>query len=309
MSIVFSWEHGNADLWRREFASRLPGHDFQIFPDVEDVDSVEYVLTWMPPIGDLKRYPNLKAIFSIGAGCDHILRDPDVPRSVPIVRLVDDVSVRDMSHFALYWVLHFQRNFHLYANQQRDGVWQRHPYLDVSDHCVGVLGLGGMGAPIARAIADQGFKVIGWSRSQRDVAPITCHAGLGELPTLLAASSIVVSVLPLTEETSGLLNRERFGQMRKGSFLINIGRGPVIDDADLIAALDSGQLAAAALDVFSVEPLPGEHPFWNHSRVHVTPHAAGPTKDDSAIAQIVRNIERMERGDHPHPVWNWDLGY
>ena len=179
MSVLFSWESGNADLWRREFAKRLPDHKFHVFPDIEAVGEVKYALVWMPPIGDLKRYPNLRAIFSIGAGCDHILRDPDVPKDVPIVRLVDDVSVRDMSHFALHWVLHFQRNFHLYAEQQRDGVWQRHPYRDVSGHCVGVLGLGGMGTPIALMFANLGFEVAGWSRTRKAVDGVACYGRHG----------------------------------------------------------------------------------------------------------------------------------
>ena len=309
MSILFSWKGGNADLWRSEFAKRLPNHKFQIFPDVKDIDEVEYALVWMPPIGDLKRYPNLKAIFSIGAGCDHILRDPEVPKDISIVRLVDEVSVRDMSHFALHWALHFQRNFHVYAEQQRDGIWQRHPYRDVSQHSVGVLGLGGMGSPIARMFVEHGFKVGGWSRTRKAVDEIACFAGLDELQFLLASSDIVVSVLPLTRETQGLLNCERFAQMRTGSYLINIGRGPVINDADLVAALNRGQIAAAALDVFGVEPLPIEHAFWKHPRVHLTPHAAGPTNEISAIEQIVRNIQRVERNEEPYPVWNWNLGY
>ena len=309
MSILFSWENGNADLWQREFATRLPSQQFQVFPDVGAVDDVEYALVWMPPIGDLKRYPNLKAILSIGAGCDHILRDPDVPKNVPIVRLVDDVSVRDMSHFALHWALHFQRNFYLYAEQQRDGIWQRHSYRDISQHCIGVLGLGGMGTPIARMFANLGFEVVGWSRGRKAVDAVTCFAGLDELPEVLAGSTIVISVLPLTSETAGLLNCDRFSQMKAGSFLVNIGRGPVINDANLIAALDEGQLGAAALDVFDVEPLPTEHPFWKHPRVYVTPHVAGPTKDISAIKQIVGNIGKIEKGEDPHPVWNWQLGY
>ena len=152
MSILFCWENGDAELWRNEFSSRLPDREFNVHPDVRSIYDVQYILTWMPPIGDLKRYPNLKAIFSIGAGCDHILRDPEVPRDIPIVRLIDDASVRDMSHFALHWALHFQRNFHIYAKQQRIRRWQRQPYHTVDEHCVGVLGLGGMGTPIARLV-------------------------------------------------------------------------------------------------------------------------------------------------------------
>lgn len=309
MSILFCWESGNGKLWRKEFADRLPRHDFHVFPDVPSVDDVEYALVWMPPIGELARFPNLKAIFSIGAGCDHILRDPNVPRHVPIVRLVDAVSVRDMSHFALHWVLHFQRNFHVYSEQQRDGVWQRHPYRDVSENWVGVLGLGGMGVPIAEQFRTCGFNVMGWSSTRKTVDGVTCFAGMDELGELLARANIVVSVLPLTDVTDGLLNRHRFAQMRPGSFVINIGRGPVINDADLVAALDSGRVAAAALDVFAVEPLPPEHAFWNHPRVFITPHAAGPTNDMSAIAQIVENIKRLERGEAAAPVWNWERGY
>lgn len=309
MSVLFSWESGNAELWRQEFERQLPDHGFQVYPDIVDIDDVEYALVWMPPIGDLKRYSNLKAIFSIGAGCDHILRDPDVPKDIPIVRLVDDVSVRDMSHYVLHWALHFQRNFHLYAEQHRAGNWQRHSYPDVSEYCIGVLGLGGMGAPIARMLAGAGFKVSGWSQTRKAVDGVTCFAGLDELSRLLAKSRIVVSVLPLTRETENLLDRHRFAQMQRGSFLINIGRGPVINDADLIAAVNGGHIEAAALDVFGIEPLPAEHPFWQHSRISVTPHVAGPTKDISAIKQIVRNIQRIERSEEPHPVWNWEKGY
>ena len=309
MSILFSWENGNAELWRRAFADRLPGHAFHVYPDVGAVDDIAYALVWMPPIGDLKRYPNLKAIFSIGAGCDHILRDPEVPRHVPIVRLVDDVSVRDMAHVALHWVLHFQRNFHLYGAQQRQALWQRHAFADASEFRIGILGLGGMGTPIARLIADLGFDVAGWSRTRKAIDNVTCHAGRDGLDDLLQRSDMIISVLPLTPDTDGLLDRAAFARMRRGSFLVNIGRGPVINDDDLIAALDAGQLAAAALDVFAVEPLPADHPFWHHPHVHITPHAAGPTKDISAIAEIVENIERIERGAAPHPVWNWQLGY
>ena len=293
MSILFCWENGDAELWRKEFAERLPTHGFDVFPAVPQVDAIHYALVWMPPLGELARYPSLRAIFSIGAGCDHILRDPDVPRDVPIVRLVDEVSVRDMSHFALHWALHFQRNFHVYAEQQSNGQWQRHPYRDVSQHCVGVLGLGGMGAPIARQFAALGFTVAGWSRTRKAVEGVACYAGVDELAELLSRVDILVSVLPLTEATAGLLNRDRLAQMRPGSFVINIGRGQVIDDGDLLAALDSGQIAAAALDVFAVEPLPPTHPYWNHPRVFITPHAAGPTKDVSAIAHIVSNIEAL----------------
>ena len=309
MSILFCWENGDAELWRNEFSSRLPDREFNVHPDVRSIYDVQYILTWMPPIGDLKRYPNLKAIFSIGAGCDHILRDPEVPRDIPIVRLIDDASVRDMSHFALHWALHFQRNFHIYAKQQRIRRWQRQPYHTVDEHCVGVLGLGGMGISIARLFADLGFEVAGWSRTRRKVDKVTCLAGLDELPQLLGKTSIVVSVLPLTSDTDGLLNSERFALMKDGSFLINIGRGSVINDVDLIAALDSGKIAGAALDVFATEPLLAEHPFWGHSHVHITPHAAGPTNDTSAVAQIVSNIEKIERGEEPYPVWDWALGY
>ena len=181
MSILFSWESGNAELWRREFAKRLPDHKFQFHRDIVEIDDVEYALVWMPPIGDLKRYPNLRAIFSIGAGCDHILRDPEVPKDIPIVRLVDNVSVRDMSHFALHWALHFQRNFHLYAEQHRASIWQRHPYRDVSEYCIGVLGLGGMGTPIARMFACLGFRVAGWSRTRKTIDEVKCLAGMDEL--------------------------------------------------------------------------------------------------------------------------------
>lgn len=309
MAILFSWADGDSAAWRRSFASSLPDLAFRVFPETGNREDIEYALVWMHPVGDLSSYPNLKAIFSIGAGCDHILRDPDLPAHVPIVRLVDATSVRDMAHYVIYWVLHYHRNFHRYASLQKTGHWQRLRCPDASERRIGVLGLGNMGANAASRLVDLGFAVSGWSRSPKALGGVTCYCGQDGLRALLTSTDILVCLLPLTADTAGLLNRERLRLLPRGASVVNLGRGGVIDDDALLEALDDDHLAGAALDVFTEEPLPVNHAFWRNPKVSITPHAAGPTRDLSAAEQIASNIQRIRRGQPPFPVWRRDLGY
>ncbi len=309
IDILFIWDGGDTDRWANTLANALGDVRFHVFPDVPDKSAIDYVLAWMPPIGELKTYPNLKAIFSIGAGASHILRDPYLPGGVPIVRLVDDVSVEDMWHYACYWVLHYHRHFDIYCLQQGEGTWHRRPVLTPAQRRVCVLGLGAIGGRIAKGLADMGFETAGWSRTAKNLDGVECFHGPDGLEAILGRSEIVVNLLPATAETTNLLDARCLSLLPKGAVLINLGRGEVLDDAALLVALDAGAMGGATLDVFRIEPLPSDHPFWTHPSVAITPHAAGPTNQDSAPRQIAADILKLERGEMPAHLVNVKQGY
>jgi glyoxylate/hydroxypyruvate reductase A len=257
----------------------------------------------------LKTLPRLKAILSLGAGVDHLFLDPDLPRNVPIVRMVDAGYAPQMSEYALYGVLHFHRGMDRYAQQQRAAHWQPLEALPSAQRVVGVLGLGVLGGDFARKAAALGFKVLGWSRTPKRLDGVTALHGPEQLPLFLAQSQILVNFLPLTAETSGILRRDTLERLPRGAYLINIARGAHVIEEDLVAALDSGQLGGAMLDVFQREPLPSDSALWRHPRVVVTPHIAGQAIAELMVEQVVDNIRRIERGDAPHGLVDPGRGY
>ncbi|MBC6404389.1 MAG: glyoxylate/hydroxypyruvate reductase A [Rhodospirillales bacterium] len=307
--VLFIWEGGDRDRWARALARELGDVRFHIYPDVPDKAEIDYALVWMPPIGELQTYPNMKGIFSIGAGASHILRDPDLPAGVPVVRLVDEISVRDMWLYACYWVLHYHRQFDLYRANQAGGIWDRQEVLTPAQRRVTVLGLGAIGGRIAQELAAMGFDTAGWSRSGKELHGLRVYRGPEGLNTVLQRSDIVINMLPATAETTQLLDARRLAELPKGAALINMGRGEVLEDAALIAALDSGAMSGATLDVFRTEPLSLEHPFWTHPKINITPHAAGPTNEDSAPRQIAMDILKLERGEMPSHRVDLERGY
>jgi glyoxylate/hydroxypyruvate reductase A len=214
-----------------------------------------------------------------------------------------------MAEYALYAVLHFQRRMTDYAAQQCAATWQPREVPLARQWPVGVLGLGVIGGFVAQRIAAQGYPVAGWSRSPKSVDGVQEFAGMAGLDPFLARTQVLVNVLPLTRETRGILNARAFAAMPRGSHIVNIGRGGHVVDADLIAALDSGQLAGAMLDVFEQEPLPAAHPFWRHPKIIVTPHVAAPTLASESELQVIDNIRRMERGELPLGLVDRGRGY
>jgi glyoxylate/hydroxypyruvate reductase A len=308
-TILFSYASGDGAFWKERLEAEVPGAEVRIFPEVGNPEDVEFAVVWAHPPGDLLAYPNLRAILSLGAGVEHVLRDPDLPDGVPVVRLVDRALTRDVTQHCLHWVLHFQRRYHVYRDQQARRHWARAAFPAPEDFRVGILGIGELGSALARLLLPLGFAVAGWSRDPKSVDGVTSFHGAAGLPGFLAATDMLVGLLPRTPETEGLLNRQRLALLPQGAFLLNVGRGATIVDDDLIALLDEGHLAQACLDVFREEPLPAGSPFWTHPKVIVTPHAAGPTNDASAVREIAGNIRRVMRGETPHPVVRRDLGY
>ena len=308
MAILFAWPEGDMVFWRREMENILGPLDFRVFPETGKLSDIEYALVWRHPDGDLARYPNLKAIFSLGAGVPFVLKDPSLP-DVPLVRFANDELSRDMAQYAIYWVLHFHRDFFRYQNQQRNKDWTRHIYPANHERRIGVLGLGEIGSITSATLARMGFPVTGWSSTRRTIDGVTCLAGFAELNQVLEQSDILVSVLPATDALQNLLSAERLRRMPQGAFLINMGRGENIVDADLVACLRDGHLAGAAFDVFQTEPLPFDDPYWSLPNVHVTPHVAGPSTNVWAPRLVAENIQRMQHGNNPYPIVDRLRGY
>jgi glyoxylate/hydroxypyruvate reductase len=280
---------------RAKLATLRPTWQCLAWPSTEPCD---YAIVWKPPAELFTQQPALKAVVNYGAGVDAILAMNVVPAHIPIVRLEDAGMAQQMAQYAIYGVIHYQRRMRVYREQQLRGHWQQHEDRGhIPNPTVGVMGLGEMGGHVANKLAEFGYKVIGWSRSPKPMDRLETYAGRDELPVFLGQCDVLVSLLPLTAETSGILNAKNLAQLPRGAFLISAGRGGHMVDADVLAALDEGQLAGALLDVFHEEPLPKESPFWSHPNVLVTPHVSATTPLQNACEQIVQKIEALERGE------------
>ncbi|MCP5367253.1 MAG: glyoxylate/hydroxypyruvate reductase A [Hyphomicrobiales bacterium] len=297
-----------AERWIDAVRHHRPDEELRIWPQVGDAADIEFAVVWQPEPGDLARYPNLRAVFSMGAGVDHILADPHLPAGLPIVRLVDSTMTRGMVEYVLHWVLHHHRDFGRYAAAQ-PGDWTAHPQIPAPQRRVGVMGLGELGGAAARTLARLGFDTAGWSRTERQIEGITCFHGEPGRAHFLARTEILVCLLPLTPATENILDSALFAALPPGAALIHCGRGPHLVEADLLAALDTGHLAAATLDVFPTEPLPPAHPFWTHPRVTVTPHMASLGVARSAAAGFSEAIDLLRAGKLPGNLVDRAAGY
>ena len=298
--------------WRAAAAKHLPGATFWVWGSDDDADlsQVDYALAWKPPVGLLARLPNVKAIFNLGAGVDALLQDPSLPKSIPIVRLVDPRLTQGMTEYIVHWVLHAHRDMPAYARQQQAQRWVQHANADTAKRRVGILGLGELGQAAAHALLMLGFESIaGWSRSPKHLPGVESFAGAETLNAFLARTEILICLLPDTPATRGILNKTTLAKLPKGAFVINAGRGSTIDDNALIAALKNDHLSGAALDVFNTEPLPKDHPYWAMENVFITPHVATLTTADSATQVIADGIEALQRGRNPANVVNLSQGY
>jgi glyoxylate/hydroxypyruvate reductase len=294
--VLFRSSSPYALRWKAELERYVPDLDFRIYPEIGDPAEIAMAIVWKPPHGVLAALPNLRLIASLGAGVDHILEDPTLPRHVPIMRLVDPHMVAAMSEYVLAQVLRLHRQDLAYLGQQRDIVWEERRQPNAGERRVGLLGLGQFGADAAIKLRALGFDVAGWSRRPKAIDGIASFHGDAGFAPFLARSEIVICLLPLTAATESLLNARTFALMPRGGMIVNVGRGGHVAEDDLIAALDSGQIGAAVLDVFRSEPLPADHPFWRHPRVIVTPHVAAATNPPTAALIVADNISRLRAG-------------
>jgi len=271
--------------------------------DLPDPNAVEVIVAWRMRAGFLPRFPNLRVLCCPFAGVDKLLGLPDLPAHVPITRIVDPMQAVEIAQYVVANALHHTRDLDRYAEQQTAAHWARHPVRKPAQCRVGILGLGEVGQAVARAFLPLGYPVAGWSRSGRDVPGVTSHRGASALPQLLAQSDILVCTLPLTPETRGLLNRDMLAQLPPGAFLINVGRGEHLVEADLKALLDSGALSGAALDVFEREPPQADNWVWHHPKVVATPHIAAQASYELVATQCLDALQRARDGlDQPFAI-------
>jgi glyoxylate/hydroxypyruvate reductase A len=282
--------------WRAAFAAAMPELEIRMWPQIGAAEDITYAFVWKVPPGVLAGLPNLQAVFSLGAGVDRIISPDVVPPHLPLVRMVDPGLKDGMSEFVLMQTLYYHRDMPAYAAQQARREWRERDVPLARHRTVGVMGLGELGRTCAEKLAQMGFAVRGWARSAHDIPGLTCFHGAEGLGAFLAETEILVCLLPLTPDNRGILNAETFSRMPRGGFLINVARGGHLVDGDLLAALESGQIAGATLDVFQVEPLPAAHPFWSHPRIIVMPHASAPTYPETAAPTVIEGIRRHQAG-------------
>lgn len=284
----------DAASWIPGLQAALPGADVTLWePGAPQAD---FAVVWKPSQQLLDEQTGLKAIFNTGAGVDALMQ-LRLPSGVPVVRLDDAGMSVQMAEYVSHAVIRHFRELDGYESDMAMGKWSFRKPRSRADYPVGVLGLGVLGERVAKAVAQFDFPVNGWSRSPKAVPGIQSFVGTEQLDAFLAASRIVVCLLPLTPDTENLLNAERLAMIRPGGYLINVARGAHVVDADLLAAIDGGHLAGATLDVFRVEPLPQGHAFWNHPKITITPHTSARTLRSESIAQIARKIAALQNGE------------
>ena len=310
MAVLLATKSGTMPAWRDALLAVDPALEIRLFPDAGDIAAIEAVVMWgSHDLADLRRYPNLRLVVSMGAGVDHLLRPPGTPPGIPVARLVDARLTQGMVEWVLLNVLRFHRQDPEYRAQQAAAVWHELPAPETGSRRIGILGLGALGGASAAALRGLGFPVMGWSRRPKAVSGVESFAGAEGLATMLARTDILLCLLPLTPDTRGILNAETLGLLPRGAFLLNAARGGHMVGRDVLAALDSGQLGGAALDVFEPEPLPADSPFWAHPKVVLTPHASAITIPSSAAPQVVDNIHRARAGRPLLNLVDFSSGY
>ncbi|MGB1019479.1 MAG: 2-hydroxyacid dehydrogenase [Flavobacteriaceae bacterium] len=290
MSIVIIAPPVPAAKWKWAFATLAPKIKVYVGHDIPDPEAIQYAMLWRFPKGVLKKFKNLKLIYSMGAGVDGVLADPSIPKEIPICRVVDPQMAFSMSNYILMAVLQHHRQWDAYAQAQRQKHWAQHE-VDELDLSIGILGLGHLGMDAALKLHHLGFAVSGYSTSPKKT-PFTSYYGEA-LPAFLGSLNVLICVLPLTPKTKGFLNQSLFDQLKQPTFLINVSRGNVQLEQDIITALDKGQLNGAFLDVFEQEPLPPESELWQHPKIKLTPHIASLTRESASVHQVLENIKRL----------------
>jgi glyoxylate/hydroxypyruvate reductase len=310
MAILLSTKAHTMQDWKAALLAVDPSLEIRLFPDAGDPAEIKAAVVWTAhDMMELRRYPNLKLIVSMGAGVDHLLRAPGPPPGIPVARLKDVLLTSAMAEWVLLNVLRFHRQDPEYRALQQRKEWLELSAPSTSERRIGILGIGELGSASARVLTALGFPVMGWSRSAKTLPGVQTFHGTDGLMAMAAKTDILICLLPLTPETRGVLNTKLLSALPRGAYVINGARGGHMVAEDMLAALDSGHIAGAALDVFEPEPLPPESPFWSHPKVFLTPHAASITIPSSVAPQVVENIHNMRNGRPLINLVDFSLGY
>lgn len=294
MALLIICNDRDLNPWTAALKNIDPKLDLRIYPEEGNLEDIQFVLCWKHPRGILKRYPNLKVISSLGAGVDHLLSDPDLPVNIPIVRIVDPELAHAMSEFVIGLIFNHLRSFTQYHENKKQKLWKINAFQIAPNIQVGIMGMGILGQDLANKLIAIGFNVVGWAQSEKDIKNVRVYVGNAEFDQFLSETNILVCLLPLTEQTKNILNKHTFLKVKDQAFVINVARGDHLVDEDLIEMIDSKKLSGASLDVFRIEPLPENHPFWTHPKINITPHIASLTNPNSVAPQIINNYQRAK---------------
>lgn len=293
MSVAIIFNQKPIDDWFDKLAELLPETKVEIYPEIENPNDVEFIVTWKPHVGYVNEFPNLKVVQSVGAGIDHLLHTP-IPSTINITRIVDPALKHDMFEHVLTCVLTSIKNILPYYKAQLEKNWQPTSYKTIAETTVTILGLGEIGNDVATKFVNLGFTVKGWSNSSKNIEGVESFSGLNELENAISQTDFIINILPLTAQTEGILNEQFFEFCSDNTVLINVGRGGHLVENDLLTAIKNNKIKEAYLDVFIEEPLSENHPFWTNSQVYVTPHIASMTNANTALEQVADNYKRMK---------------
>ena len=308
-ALLFDLPNYPHEYWSKHLRKLMPELDIRTTADDETAKEITYCIAWKPAPGALRKLPNLKIVFSMGAGVDGIMADTTYPRHVPLARVVDDTLAQAMSEYVTLGVLYWHRLLHDFASLQRVKTWRQVPAPRAPNVRVGILGFGVLGQAAARPLAALNYQLSGWSATAKNFDGVRSYHGQDQLESFLNQSDILVCLLPLTPETKGILNARTFAALPAGACIVNAARGGHVVEDDLIKALDSGHLRGAMLDVFSTEPLPPESPLWSHPKIVMTAHSAAFTDPASFMGQVANTIRRMDQGLPSENLVDFARGY
>jgi glyoxylate/hydroxypyruvate reductase len=292
MAIVIVSDIKNLEPWIKALKKVDPAIDVITHNEIKDKSVIEFALAWNYPHGFFSEYHRLKTISSMGAGVDHIMNDKFLPEHIRIVRIADPLLSNDMYEFTLAVIMNRLRLLTHFQENQRLRIWKKRMYRRISDVMIGVMGTGVIGNHILLKLQKSGFNVSGWGRTRGKKVSYKKYYGAGQMENFLRNTDILICLLPLTPETKGILNKDTMQMLPVKAWVVNMGRGGHVVDEDLIEIMDSGHLEGANLDVFMEEPLPTDHPFWSHPKIHITPHIASLPNPESVAPQIVENYHR-----------------
>lgn len=307
-TIVYKADPKRGAVWATLIERLAPDLDFRLWPDVGDESKVEYLVAWVPPEGMNIRFPNLKAVFSTGAGVDQFDMSL-IPEHIPLVRMIESGIIDGMVEYVTMATLALHRDLPAYLAAQQVQRWDPIAVKPARKTRIGVLGLGVLGQAVLHRLQQFGFTCKGWSRSGRPVEGVQTYGGPDGLDMMLAQTDVLICLLPLTPATHGFLNQALFARLPQGAHLIQVGRGDHLVEDDLIEALDVGQLGHVIMDVTSQEPLPPAHSFWKRPDIWITPHIASMTQPETAVTSFINNIRRLQNGETPEGQVNRSMGY